>query len=97
MVTYLGYECYESMALHQMNKLCQLLCSKYTDLVGLAVFHRIGNVPVGETSLLIVAVSPHRRSAIDAMSECIDLVKMKVPIWKKEHYEDGPALDETLL
>ena len=50
------------------------------------VYHRIGEVPAGECSVLILAASPHRVHAIAAASECIDLIKTKVPIWKKEFY-----------
>ena len=39
-----------------------------------------------EASVVIVAVSAHRRASLDATSEAIDLLKEKVPIWKKEHY-----------
>ena len=36
-----------------------------------------------------MAVSPHRKEALDAVHWAIDELKAKVPIWKKEHYEDG--------
>lgn len=56
---------------------------------GIAILHRVGIVPVKEVSVMIVAVSAHRRAAIDAVSEAIDLLKQRVPIWKKEFYGDG--------
>ena len=65
----------------------------YADLTGIAIYHRIGIVPVSEPSVTIVAVSPHRKTAINAASDCIDLLKERVPIWKKEYYKSG----ETLL
>ena len=51
----------------------------------------MGVVPVKEASVIIVTVSAHRRAAIDAASDSIDLLKETVPIWKKEFYkgEDG--------
>ena len=55
------------------------------------MYHRIGEVPAGECSVLIVAASPHRVHAIAAASECIDLIKTKVPIWKKEFYAGQEA------
>ena len=42
----------------------------------------------------IVAVSPHRREALQAVAWAIDELKMKVPIWKKEFYEDGEETHE---
>ena len=44
---------------------------------------------IGEASINIVAVSPHRREALQGVAWAIDELKMKVPIWKKEYYEDG--------
>ena len=75
------------MAIKQMSLVCQELCERYSSLTGIVVYHRIGEVPAGECSVLIVAASPHRVHALQATSECIDLVKTRVPIWKKEHYE----------
>ena len=51
-------------------------------------------MPVSEASVLIIAVSAHRRAAIDAVSESIDLLKEKVPIWKKEFYADDDTMHE---
>lgn len=42
-----------------------------------------------EASVIIVAVSPHRKEALNAVEWAIDELKMKVPIWKKEFYEDA--------
>ena len=80
------------MALRQMQIVCEELKSRYASLTGLIVYHRVGEVPAGECSVVIVAASPHRAHAIGAASECIDLIKTRVPIWKKEFYEgDDPA------
>ena len=75
------------MALVQMRKMCTELTEKYPSLTALIVYHRTGEVPAGQCSVLIVSASPHRADAIAATTECIDLVKTRVPIWKKEHYE----------
>ncbi len=61
------------------------MIDKY-QLQAIAILHRVGIVPVKEASVMIIAVSAHRRAAIDAVSEAIDLLKEKVPIWKKEFY-----------
>lgn len=60
-------------------------------LLGISILHRIGEVPPTECSVQILAVSAHRRAAIDAVSTAIDLLKTKVPIWKKEHYLGNAA------
>jgi molybdopterin synthase catalytic subunit len=39
--------------------------------------------------VLIAVVSAHRAAAFDACRWLIDTLKRSVPIWKKEHFEDG--------
>jgi molybdopterin synthase catalytic subunit len=85
-VTHLFYECYEAMAKSEMLKICQEVDKQ---VLGIAICHRVGLVPIGEASVVIVAVSSHRKAAIDAVSNAIDLLKARVPIWKKEFYDDG--------
>ena len=51
--------------------------------------HRIGTLEVGETAVLVVATSGHRAEAFKGCRYIIDEVKCRVPIWKKEHYQDG--------
>ena len=75
------------MAIHQMKLICAELVQKYDSVRGIVIYHRIGEVPAGECSVLIVVASPHRQHALQAVAEAIDLVKGKVPIWKKEFYE----------
>ena len=89
-VTFLSYECYQKMALHQLNQICKELCEKHGDqhMAGIAIFHRLGEVPIGEASVIIVSASAHRVAAISATAECIDLLKKRVPIWKKEFYAE---------
>ncbi len=58
-------------------------------LHGIAMRHRIGKLPVGEISVVIATSAPHRREAFEACSEALDLLKERVPVWKKEYYRDG--------
>ena len=51
--------------------------------------HRLGRLEVGETSVLIAVASAHRAQAFEACRWLIDTLKKTVPIWKKEHFEDG--------
>jgi molybdopterin synthase catalytic subunit len=85
---YLDYEAYEEMALKQMEELAAsaLMDFKIRDV---AIVHRIGRLEIGETSVLIVVASAHRGAAFDACRWLIDTLKRTVPIWKKEHFEDG--------
>lgn len=85
---FLDYEAYEPMALSQMNALAEKALANYK-VREIAIVHRLGRLEIGETSVLIVAVSAHRAAAFDACRFVIDTLKRTVPIWKKEHFADG--------
>lgn len=88
-VVNLEYEAYEPMAKSEMRALCITARSKWPEIICIAVMHRIGTVPVGDTSVIIAVSSPHRIHAIEACHSIIDDLKARVPIWKKEVYKDG--------
>lgn len=85
---YLDYEAYEQMALQQMQALANEALANF-QIRDVAIVHRLGRLQVGETSVLIAVASAHRAAAFDACRWLIDTLKRKVPIWKKEYFEDG--------
>ena len=85
---YLDYEAYESMALNEMEKLAQAALERFP-VRDVALVHRLGRLQIGETSVVIAVASPHRAAAFEACRWLIDTLKKTVPIWKKEHFEDG--------
>lgn len=85
---YLEYECYEEMALQQMERIGREIASEF-GLGRIGIVHRLGRLQIGEASVAIVATAPHRRPAFQAALEAIDRLKREVPIWKKEFFEDG--------
>eukprot|EP01112_Ceratiomyxa_fruticulosa_P004493 TRINITY_DN1502_c0_g1_i1.p1 TRINITY_DN1502_c0_g1~~TRINITY_DN1502_c0_g1_i1.p1 ORF type:complete len:193 (-),score=42.55 TRINITY_DN1502_c0_g1_i1:203-781(-) len=84
----LEYEAYTPMALSEMKKICVRMREKWS-LVKIALWHRIGEVGVGETSVIVAVSSVHRKEGLEAVSYGIDEIKAWAPIWKKEYYEDG--------
>jgi molybdopterin synthase catalytic subunit len=85
---YLDYEAYEEMAVKQMNELACEAISRL-GVRNVAIIHRLGRLQVGETSVLIIVASAHRRQAFEASRWLIDTLKKTVPIWKKETFVDG--------
>jgi molybdopterin synthase catalytic subunit len=85
---YLDYEAYEDMALKNMEGLAEQALKQF-QIRDVAMVHRLGRLSIGETSVLIVVASAHRAAAFDACRWLIDTLKRTVPIWKKEHFEDG--------
>ncbi len=85
---FLVYEAYEEMALRQMQGLAEEAIAVH-GVRQVAMVHRLGRLEVGETSVLIAVASAHRAQAFEACRWLIDTLKKTVPIWKKEHFEDG--------
>jgi molybdopterin synthase catalytic subunit len=85
---YLDYEAYEPMARQQLEQLAMRALAQFK-VREVAVAHRLGRLQIGETSVAIVVCAPHRAAAFGACRWLIDTLKRTVPIWKKEHFEDG--------
>uniref|UniRef100_A0A1L8EC16 Molybdopterin synthase catalytic subunit n=1 Tax=Haematobia irritans TaxID=7368 RepID=A0A1L8EC16_HAEIR len=91
-VVSLEYEAYEPMALKEMENICLQLRQRWPDIVKIAIYHRLGLVPVCEASVVIAISSPHRKTSLDAVSEAIEELKKRVPIWKKEKYDSEEGM-----
>lgn len=85
-VVKLEYEAYESMGIKALKQICCDIREKWISVENIAIYHRLGIVPVTEASIVIAISSPHREEAIKATEWCINSVKKSVPIWKKEFY-----------
>jgi molybdopterin converting factor subunit 1 len=84
----LDYEAYEPMALREMEKLAAEAMARFA-IRSVAIVHRIGRLQIGEVSVCIVVAAAHRGAAYDASRFLIDTLKRTVPVWKREHFEDG--------
>ena len=86
----LAYEAHAVVAENEGRK----IVAEAEDRFGLeyaAAEHRIGPLEIGESAVIVVAVSAHRAEAFEACRYMIDEIKRRVPIWKKEFYQDGSA------
>ena len=79
------------MALKQMQDICEELRQKWSDIKNIAFYHRVGLVPVKEASVVIAISSAHRQASLEAVAYAIEELKRRVPIWKKEKYEDNES------
>ncbi len=84
----LEYEAFEPMALAVLGQIADEIEARF-GVRRLAVVHRTGAVPPGDTSVLVVAAAPHRDAAFDAARYAIDELKARAPIWKAERFDDG--------
>src|SRR5436190_15507550 len=85
---FLDYECYEPMAVKIMAEIGREIVASYA-IDRIAMVHRLGRMLIGEASVAIIVTAPHRKAAFEAALEGINRLKRLVPIWKKEHFEDG--------
>nr|XP_044995000.1 molybdopterin synthase catalytic subunit [Jaculus jaculus]XP_044995001.1 molybdopterin synthase catalytic subunit [Jaculus jaculus] len=86
----LEYEAYLPMAENEIRKICGDIRQKWA-VRHIAVFHRLGLVPVSEASTIIAVSSAHRTASLEAVNYAINALKAKVPIWKKEIYEESSS------
>jgi molybdopterin synthase catalytic subunit len=88
-VTLLEYQAYAGMA---EKELLSIALEIEAELPGttLACLHRTGSLAVGDIAVICAASAPHRGEAFSACRELIDRLKARVPIWKREHGEQGP-------
>lgn len=84
----LEYEAYVPMAEEALALIGEEISARWPGTL-CAISHRIGIVGIGEISVVISISSSHRSDAYEASRYAIERLKQKVPIWKKEIYEDG--------
>ena len=79
----LFYEAYQPMAENLIRELLTDLSKKFP-CTSAEVVHRLGTVPVGETSLFVRVRAPHRAEAFQLLTTFLDRLKQDVPIWKTQ-------------
>jgi molybdopterin synthase catalytic subunit len=84
----IDYEAYEPMALKELHRIGTTLLERWS-LQRACLVHRTGRLGVGEASVAIVVAAAHRAPGFEALRYAIEALKKDVPIWKKEHFEDG--------
>ena len=87
-ILHLEYEAYAEMAEAKMREIAERLAREHGPL-RIAMHHRIGDLAIGDIAVVVAAAAPHRDAAFAAARTAIDELKSIVPIWKKEHAEDG--------
>ena len=88
-VKFLEYEAHAPMAEAKMREIGAAIRARWPGVRRVAMLHRIGRLEIGESSVLIAVCAAHRAEAFEACRYAIDTLKRTVPVWKKEHFEDG--------
>ena len=87
-VSQIDYEAYPEMAEAEMRRIALSLLER-EGVSRVAMTHRVGTLQVGEPSVVVAVSGPHRAEALAACHDAIDMIKESVPIWKREHRDDG--------
>jgi molybdopterin synthase catalytic subunit len=93
-VAAIDYTTYKDMALEKMHAIREAIFEKY-ELTCMHVHHSLGTVGIGELCLFVFTSSKHRKTAIDACEEVVELIKAELPVWGKEIFEDDSYIWKT--
>lgn len=83
-VTRLDYEAYEEHVEASLSAVAGEARAKWPVVRRMVLLHRVGEVAVGESSVVVAVSAPHRQEAFEAARYCIDTLKETAPIWKRE-------------
>lgn len=87
---HLYYEAYQPMAEKTLRQIALEIRRKFPGVQGVAIVQRIGELHVGETTILVACSAGHRNGGcFEGARYGIDRVKEIVPVWKKEFGSAG--------
>jgi sulfur-carrier protein adenylyltransferase/sulfurtransferase len=89
-VTHLEYEVFEPLATKEGERILGEALERF-GVEHAACIHRAGDLAIGDVAVWVGVSARHRDEAFRACRYIIDEVKHRLPIWKKEHYENGDS------
>ncbi len=85
----IDYTAYAEMVQKEADIIKKAILSEFSDVRTVDILHSIGRVMAGEISLLVLVSAGHRQQAIKACAKTVEFIKEKLPVWKKEIFEDN--------
>jgi len=86
----LDYQAYSTLATKEGEKILAESMMRF-QVLGVRCVHRIGSLAIGDLAVWVGVSAAHRDASFAACRFIIDEVKLRVPIWKNEHYADGES------
>lgn len=86
-VVTLAYSAHPS-AVTKLHQVAASVAARF-DVLGVAAIHRVGDLRVGDLTVVVGACAVHRAEAFTACRALIDDLKATVPIWKCQGFADG--------
>ena len=87
-VAAIDYSAYEPMVNGEADKIVDEIRKEFGDVISLVILHSTGVVKAGEISLMVMVSAGHRDHATQACRQAVELIKERLPVWKKEVFED---------
>jgi molybdopterin synthase catalytic subunit len=87
-VSGIEYSAYEAMAASELDAIAHEGAERFGP-ANVVIVHRLGELGLQEASVGIAVAHAHRDEAYQLSRWCIEELKRRVPIWKREHYVDG--------
>jgi molybdopterin synthase catalytic subunit len=88
-VGHLTYEAYETQVVPRLAAIAAEVRVRWPSTGRIVLWHRVGRIELGESSVIVAIGSPHRPEAFAASHYAIDAIKATAPIWKHEEWEGG--------
>ena len=86
-VAAIEYTAYEEMANKKFHEIREAAFEKF-NLNCMHIYHSLGTVKAGELCLFGFVSSPHRKEVFEALQHIVEEIKVQVPIFGKELFED---------
>jgi len=83
----LEYTCYPTAA-EVLRQVAEEIAAD-EDVIAVAVSHRIGELKIGDIALVAAVAAAHRKQAFDHCARLVDEVKSRLPVWKRQMFDDG--------
>jgi molybdopterin synthase catalytic subunit len=83
------YDAFRTLAEATLRTIALEARARFGPGLSVAVYHRIGRLPVGEASVVVGVGSLHREAAYQASRQVIEEIRVRLPVRKQEHYSDG--------
>jgi molybdopterin synthase catalytic subunit len=83
-VTAIEYSAYEGMVSTEAEKIKKIIFNEFSDVLEIIIIHAVGAVKAGEISMFVLVSAGHRDHATRACRQTVELIKERLPVWKKE-------------
>lgn len=90
LVTRLDYEAYPELCAREGAIILQEAKAQFP-LYEVYAIHRSGRLVIGDIAIWVYASAMHRREAFLATEYIVHEIKHRLPIWKKEWYQNGAS------